>query len=67
MNEIDKICLNFQGDIVEIFNKYNNIPFILKYYLFKEVWQKIEQQKINNDYNVSQQQQQSQLTKEETE
>jgi len=42
MNEIDKICLNFQGDIVEIFNKYNNIPFILKYYLFKEIWQKIE-------------------------
>lgn len=67
MNEIDKICLNFQGDIVEIFNKYNNIPFILKYYLFKEVWQKIEQQKINNDYNVSQQKQQSQLTKEEAE
>ena len=66
MNQkIDMLCLNFQAEIVETFNKYNSIPFILKYYLFKQIWQKIEQEKMRNDYRAGQQQQQPAVQKTE--
>lgn len=47
--ELNQLCKKFQQEIVNLFNKQNNLPFILKYYLFKQVWTIIEQQKIQND------------------
>lgn len=47
--ELNQLCKKFQQEIVNLFNKQNNLPFILKYYLFKQVWAIIEQQKIQND------------------
>lgn len=47
--ELNQLCKKFQQEIVNLFNKQNDLPFILKYYLFKQVWAIIEQQKIQND------------------
>jgi hypothetical protein len=33
--ELNHLCKKFQQEIVNLFNKQNNLPFILKYYLFK--------------------------------
>lgn len=50
-NNFNVICFDFQNKIIDIFNK-QEIPFLMKYYLFKDVWDKIQQQKIKNDYQV---------------
>ncbi len=52
--ELNQLCKKFQQEIVNLFNKQNNLPFILKYYLFKQVWAIIEQQKIQNDNMAAQ-------------
>lgn len=52
--ELNQLCKKFQQEIVNLFNKQNDLPFILKYYLFKQVWTIIEQQKIQNDNMVVQ-------------
>lgn len=49
---IDLICYNFQKEIINIFNNQEKIPFILKYYLFKEVWETIEQTKISKELQI---------------
>lgn len=49
---IDLICYNFQKEIINIFNNQKEIPFILKYYLFKEVWETIEQTKISKELQI---------------
>lgn len=50
-NNFNVICFDFQNKIIDIFNK-QEIPFLMKYYLFKDVWDKIQQQKVKNDYQV---------------
>ena len=50
-NNFNVVCFDFQNKIIDIFNK-QEIPFLMKYYLFKDVWDKIQQQKIKNDYQV---------------
>ena len=52
--ELNQLCKKFQQEIVNLFNKQDNLPFILKYYLFKQVWAIIEQQKIQNDNMAAQ-------------
>lgn len=52
--ELNQLCKKFQQEIVNLFNKQNNLPFILKYYLFKQIWAIIEQQKIQNDNMAAQ-------------
>lgn len=48
----DLTCYNFQKKIVDTFNKEEEIPFQLKFYLFKEVWKNIKQTKIEKDYEI---------------
>ena len=48
-NDFNKICFDFQNKIVNIFNNEQNIPFLLKYYLFKDIWNEINKEKFNND------------------
>lgn len=41
----NEICLEFQDNILKVFNEEENIPFLLKYYLMKDIWVSIEQGK----------------------
>lgn len=50
--QFNKICYNFQKQFIDIFNEEENIPFLLKYYLFKQVWEKVEQNKFLIDRDV---------------
>lgn len=50
--QFNKKCYNFQKKIIDIFNEEENIPFLLKYYLFKDIWEKIQQNKILIDRDV---------------
>lgn len=52
MNKFDECCFKFKNLIVQIFNEENNIPFLMKYYLFKDVWEEIQKVKNKNDYNM---------------
>lgn len=49
---IDLMCYKFQQKIIDVFNNQENIPFILKYYLFKDIWETIEQTKVSNDIQI---------------
>ncbi len=49
---INNTCYDFQQKIIDMFNEQEEIPFILKYYLFKDIWEKIEQTKFKNDYEI---------------
>lgn len=49
---IDSICYDFQKKIINIFNEQNELPFILKYYLFKDIWEIIQQKKMTSDLQV---------------
>lgn len=51
MNQLNLLCFKFQNDIVNIFNN-SQIPFLLKYYLLKQIWENAEQQKLKIDMNV---------------
>lgn len=51
---INTICYNFQKKIIDDFNTQEDIPFILKFYLFKDIWEMIEQQKQLQDREVVQ-------------
>ena len=48
----EDICFEFQQNLVNIFNDEENIPFLLKYYLIKEVWDSIQNNKIQMDMAV---------------
>lgn len=50
--QFNKICYNFQKQFIDIFNEEENIPFLLKYYLLKQVWEKVEQNKFLIDRDV---------------
>ena len=40
------ICFEFQQTLIDVFNKEENIPFLLKYYLMKEVWDSVQKNKM---------------------
>ena len=42
----EETCYNFQKNIIETFNNEKNIPFLLKYYLLKEIWEDIQAYKL---------------------
>lgn len=48
----NKYCYNFQKKIIDIFNEEEDIPFLLKYYLFKDIWKSVEQKKFLIDRDV---------------
>ena len=49
---INTMCYNFQKKIIDDFNTQKEIPFILKFYLFKDIWEMIEQEKYLQDCEV---------------
>lgn len=42
----EETCYDFQKKMVEIFNNEQNIPFLLKYYLLKEIWEDVQSYKL---------------------
>lgn len=50
--DFNKYCYNFQKKIIDIFNEEADIPFLLKYYLFKDIWKSVEQKKFLIDRDV---------------
>lgn len=44
MNELNLLCYKFQKEIIDSFNE-TEIPFLLKYYLFKQIWETIDEKK----------------------
>lgn len=52
MDDFNVICSNFQEKIVNVFNEENNIPFLIKYYLFKDVWKTVKNKKQEIDINI---------------
>lgn len=55
MDNFNQICFNFQKNIINTFNQQNNIPFLLKYYLLKDIWDGIEKYRIELDMQAQQQ------------
>lgn len=52
MNEnktLNDYCVEFQQNIIDLFNNEQNLPFVLKYYLIKDVWDNIQSTKTKMD------------------
>ena len=49
---IEENSFNFQRKIVNTFNEETSLPFLLKYYLLKEIWETVERQKILLDKQI---------------
>lgn len=50
-NDYNLICYNFQQKIIQEFNK-SQLPFLVKFFLFQQIWETVKKQKIQNDYTV---------------
>lgn len=50
-NDFNIECLIFQQKIVKIFNE-QKIPFLMKFYLFKQIWKEIKKQKRQYDIQI---------------
>jgi hypothetical protein len=50
--DFNKECYIFQKKLIDIFNEEENIPFLLKYYLFKDIWESVKENKFLIDRNV---------------
>ena len=53
--DFNLICLNFQEKIIEVFNEEKKLPFLVKFYLFKQIWKiiKKEKEKVNINTQMS--------------
>ena len=52
MNEnktLNDYCVEFQQKIIDLFNNEQNLPFVLKYYLIKDIWENIQTTKTKMD------------------
>ena len=49
--KFEESCYNFQKSIIDIFNE-EKLPFLLKYYLIKEIWEDIERYKVKSDQEM---------------
>lgn len=46
---LNDYCVEFQQNVIDLFNNEQNLPFILKYYLIKDVWDNIQSTKTKMD------------------
>ena len=49
---IEEISYKFQNKILEVFNGEKKIPFLLKYFLLKEIWESVESTKVQVETRV---------------
>lgn len=55
MNEnktLNDYCIDFQQKIIDLFNNEQNLPFVLKYYLVKDVWENVQSTKTKMDIDT---------------
>ncbi len=50
----EDICFEYQQKIIDVLNQEENIPFLVKYFLIKEIWMSVENQKMQLDMQVRQ-------------
>lgn len=48
----EETCYDFQKKMVETFNNEQNIPFLLKYYLLKEIWEDVQNYKLKMNQDL---------------
>lgn len=46
---LNDYCNEFQQLIIDDFNNEQNLPFVLKYYLIKDIWENIQSTKTKMD------------------
>lgn len=46
---LNDYCIEFQQNVIDLFNNEQNLPFILKYYLIKDIWENIQSTKTKMD------------------
>ena len=66
----EESCYDFQQEIVNTVNNERNLPFLVKYFIIKEIWEDVQTQKrkIDDDiYNKRRQRQQFQSQPEQVE
>ena len=57
----EESCYDFQQEIITTVNNERNLPFLVKYFIIKEIWEDVQAQKrkIDDDiYNKKRQRQQ---------
>lgn len=57
----EESCYDFQQEIINTVNNERNLPFLVKYFIIKEIWEDVQTQKrkIDDDmYNKKRQEQQ---------
>ena len=57
----EESCYDFQQEIINTVNNERNLPFLIKYFIIKEIWEDVQTQKrkIDDDmYNKKRQEQQ---------
>ena len=57
----EESCYDFQQEIINTVNNERNLPFLIKYFIIKEIWEDVQAQKrkIDDDiYNKKRQEQQ---------
>lgn len=47
-------CFEFQQKIIDIINGEEQLPFLVKYYLIKQIWDSISERKMSIDIEVRQ-------------
>lgn len=51
-NDYNLLCDSFQEKIITVFNECE-LPFLVKFFLFKEIWKTVKKQKYKNDLQVN--------------
>lgn len=54
------ICYDFQKKIIDDFNNEKSIPFLMKYYLFKDIWESVQDKKARLEIAIKSQEPQEQ-------
>ena len=49
--QYNKTCFDFQEKIINIFNQ-QNLPFLIKYFLFKQIWKAVKNSKKQIDLQM---------------
>lgn len=48
----EESCYDFQQEIINIVNNEKNLPFLVKYFLIKEIWEDVKTQKNKIDEDI---------------
>lgn len=58
--DFNVVCYDFQKKIIDTFNNEKSIPFLMKYYLFKDIWESVHDKKAELEIAIKSQEPQEQ-------